>query len=277
MRRPAIPESNAELGTVYSYEIGPTPSLALGILTAPRQGRDTLLNYTVNNLRHAGFNQHIDVYAQTLGTAINTIRPLTGDVSVHYETRETGTYTNWSRAAKHMLATTTADWLLIMEDDIEWCDKGAEILYYTINRITAGVDGIRLPRLGLLSCYTSPAMVSEAQHSIGWTEAQFAGKVKGLWGALALCFYRPTLQYVVNHAAFVNYKAKNAHDYLIGDILRNQSEPPLGVKIHIPSLVEHRGEISTIFSPDALKSTHIQHLRHGYKYSQNIVWRKHRS
>lgn len=267
------PAPFTELSTVYDLPGVRVPNLALGIITAPRPG-ESLLADTIENIRRAGFVQPLEVFAQSEIEDMDGQLPDDPSITLHCDPKGKGVYANWRKAAEYLLANTTADWIMIMEDDIDWCKGAANTMYYTIERIQANVDGIRMHRLGVLSPYTSPAMIPEGKRATGWTEAMFAGGTKGLWGALALCFPRHALQTIVTSKLFLEHKALHAIDYLVGDTLRYQANPPLEIKIHIPSLVEHTGELSTIFSQKTLAAPGLSPLRHGYNYCPNAKWKK---
>jgi len=257
------PEGDVELATYGSTMPENTPSVAIAMVTTDR--KEPTIFDTLQNCRDVGFKQRIQIFSQAYYMNCDRLYAQDKHIAIHDTTRTRGGTANWKAAALH-LSKSSAEWVLILEDDLQWCRHGAAILYYTLRQIEQGDDGIKLHRLGLLSAYTSPAMVASASAVNGWTEAQFAGATKGLWGALALCLPMTVLRALIKHPAYTAYDCKSGIDYLIGNILRGAHEPPLEVKVHVPSLVEHTGAHSTIFSDEVLAAPGLDALRHGYKF-----------
>lgn len=237
--------------------------LSLGIITAQR-GSDRLIG-TIESIRRAGFTATIMLEVD--GTSC----PITPDRAIEYgvairQTPVNSCVRNWKNLAERMLRTTQASWLLLMQDDIVWCDSGCRILEATI----AHYNKIGSHNLGMLSAYTSPAMVPAGlDNNQGWVDARFYGKTIGLWGALALCFPRSSLEFLMTHNRFVNHNSSRALDYAIGNTFRGYTEPPMSVMVHTPSLVDHTGDISTIFDPKKLTGN-VASLRRGYNYRQEL-------
>ena len=246
-------------------------TLSLGIITADRDGEPTI-NNTIRSIRSAGFTQPVNVFTSAKRVTDASITAADTNTTVHRDNSVIGCVPNWTRAADWLLKNTDTSWIMIMQDDIAWCRQGHDILQYSMRAIDNQKRGILRGRLGMLSPYTSPAMVPPKVGGVGWTEARFHGKTTGLWGALAMCFPRESLKAVLKSDRFKSHKSHRALDYIVGDTLRSYMQPPLEVKVHIPSLVDHTGDHSTIYKPSATKhNANLQKLRRGYKFRGDIV------
>ena len=271
--QPELPKDtgNVELSTAVWDRVRRT-RLALGITCAPRPGEPTLAR-TIGSLRAAGFREQITVFLQGNQLSPRQIVEMDSNIIVDTGCTQNGCVYNWTHAARTLLKT-DVPWIILMQDDIEWCDNAADVIQYTINRIDKHGD-IQRHRLGMLAAYTSPAMVDPAVHGIGWTEARFYGHTTSLWGALALCFPRESLQAVLDNKRFKDHDSHRALDYVVGDVMRNFCQPPKYVKVHVPSIVEHTGDNSTLFDKTTAANKSLNALRHGYKYSKGgPPWRK---
>lgn len=240
------------------------PSMGIAMVTTDR--KISTIEASIASVRRAGFKQHIHIFSQAKNADYTGLQRQDGNITIRRVNSKGGT-ANWKAAADY-LSQQPVDWAMILEDDIAWCRNGAAIMYYTINQIEHNTDGIKRHRIGMLSAYTSPAMVGCESLKNGWTEARFYGSTKGLWGALALCLPKDVLCDMLKNPKYMAHNVPTAIDYAVGDVLRH-NEPPLEVKVHIPSLVEHTGEHSTIFSDEAIRAPGINALRHGYKFDDN--------
>lgn len=265
--------SNIELTTQRPRNVQNRPELAIGIITADRPGLPTICA-TISSLRAAGFTQTLHIFTEALTVSENALHNYDNNIRV-FKDVPAGCVPNWRRAAHWLADNTTSPWIMIMQDDVIWCSGGADILTETLSVVDTGASSIKRNNLGVLSAYTSPAMLSAGTSGVGWLEARFYGKTKGLWGALALCFPRESLLSLLSNKRFVKYKETRALDYVIGDTLRNYSSPPLCVKIHAPSLTDHIGDKSTIYKAAAVRPKYMQKLRHGFRYTQDSTqWRQ---
>lgn len=269
------PKGVVEMSTYHMVAPDKLPDVAIGIITADRIGKPTIYP-TMSSLRIAGFGQTLNIFTESQQITELKLKHRDQNIRV-FPDKPAGCVPNWTRAATWLIQNTDSSWIMLMQDDVVWCSCGADLLYSTLNAIDYSSDGIRRYRLGVLSPYTSPAMVPANASGIGWTEAKFYGKTKGLWGALALCFPREALVMLLTNKRFKAHDKVRALDYVIGDTFRYHIEPPLGVKVHLPSLTQHIGDNSTIFSKMATKGNHLQQLRQGYKYVEDSAqWRQKR-
>jgi hypothetical protein len=239
--------------------------LTLVVYTAPRKGAHPLAG-TLASIRAAGFTQHIHVFSDAY--AVPDALKLYEPVTVHtYSGADIGCFKNWKRSTSWLMPNAPSSWYLFMQDDIEWRSDGYKKFKEIADDVDAGRSSISRGSLGLLSFYTSPAMVSERAVTNGWHDARYYGATRGFWGALAMCMPYEALAALVANPRIRKHKSPRQLDYIIGDAFRNHMKPPLAVKIHVPSLVEHTGELSTIFNKTALHPK-LNALRHGYKYSK---------
>ena len=225
--------------------------LAIGIQAAPRNR--ALIDITLQSLRGAGFQMPLSVFLEP-GTVVGFLE----DVQYHFNPEVLGAFANWRQVAMHLLLRTSAPWLMIVQDDVQWRDDAAAILREAITRF-------RPERTGFLSPYAGAAMVphssrrrSQVQH---WVEAQFANRA--FIGAQALCFPRRTLHRIVAHDDFLQHASSRKIDVLIGNIVRRKLQLP--IRIHVPSLAEHVGWDCSTLGRHTIRG--IQWARRGYNFS----------
>ena len=206
-------------------------SLAIGMQTAWRPKE--VISDSLTSLRSAGFNQPVHVFGEP-----NAYMPRTEGVIPHVNREILGCFPNWKNSVLWLLEYTTADWILMLQDDVIWRNDGGL-------QLAAGMRDF--PAVGLLSPYTSPKMVPhemrlETPADDRWQEAQFYDKA--FIGALALCFPRRSLELLVSHERFLGHTHHRKTDVLVGNTLR--LELGLSILVHVPSLADHTGSWSTI-------------------------------
>jgi hypothetical protein len=118
-------------------------------------------------------------------------------------------------------------------------------------------------KVGFLSPYVSPAMVPERAHNVRhyWVRSVR----RNFWGAVAMCFPRAALEYMINCPRFVNHKHHRQVDVVAGDVFFNSSDSRWPY-IHLPSLADHIGVKSTIGRD---KNPHSQWGRHGFSFNED--------
>jgi hypothetical protein len=220
------------------------------------------------NIHAVGFRQPVNLFSEKEPPIIADNQRCKYVVH-HYSGKDVGNFRNWRRAAMWAYANTNTKWYLFMEDDIAWCANGYKHLKAKLSGIDSGSAKTRRDSLGMLSCYTSPAMVPPVATSNGWYDARYYGAVEGFWGALAMCMTRESLGALLEHPRFVGHESTYQIDYVVGEVFRNLMDPKLAVRIHVPSLVEHTGEYSTIFSDADIKAGGVDVLRRGYKFNED--------
>jgi len=173
--------------------------LAIAVITAPRQ--PATLESTLESLRLAGFAQPVQVF----------------------EDRDANQVANWRRAARWLLDNTTAEWLLITEDDVEFCHSAADALAAAVSASSS---------LHMLSLYT-PAHHAADRSRVGWQSFHPSDDTRG---ALAWCFDRMTLEPL--HAALEKWDRPEGLDRAIG---RELAAMHVDTRQHVPSLARHTG------------------------------------
>jgi hypothetical protein len=146
-----------------------------------------------------------------------------------------GSYLNWVFGLRFMYRYTTADYILMCEDDVE-IHEGAS------KKLLEGCEQYRDKKVGFFSLWASQANANP--RSPGWGIAKFSRN--GWCGALALCLPRESAK------AFIDYTDKPDDtkdlDTTVGRVFLR-----LGYQliIHTPTLVTHLGNtISTIVEED---------------------------
>lgn len=195
-------------------------SVVVGIITAPRN-----VSYLDRTLE--------SVFAQELPTPHVFAEPgvqfLHKDkVHLHVNHKQLGCFGNWRNAAKWLLLNTESDYVLIGEDDVQWCLGAWEII-----SSFASLDKV-------LSGWTS--LVNATFGVTGWHRAANLPYV-GWCGSLCLLFPRDILnKVIINHNLT---KEDGVHlDTDTGFALQELNVP---IYCHHPSLVRHLGNKHSTF------------------------------
>jgi hypothetical protein len=161
---------------------------------------------------------------------------LDSNLITHRNVTTMGCFGNWKATATWMAENTTEDWVLIMQDDLLWCQAGAPTLQHA-------VDTFDMNTTGFLSPYTSPAMVPDRARKMRdcWVRSQR----RNFWGALAFCFPRQSLNYLLDSQVFKNHKHFRQVDVVVGNVFFSSDDKRWPI-IHLPSLGQHVGKKSTI-------------------------------
>jgi hypothetical protein len=229
--------------------------LTVGLQASPRSR--PLVDDTVRSFRHAGFPGPLTIFAEP-----DTQISFHNEVAYHFHPYPHGAFQNWKALALHLLQTTSTPWLMLMQDDVQWRPRAAQVLHSAI----AKFDPLRV---GCLSPYTSAAMVPEfakRQSDVyQWVEAQFSNKA--FIGAQALCFPRATLTRLVSHPDFLAHTHHRKIDVLIGNLLRRRLQLP--IRVHVPSLAEHSGWNCSTLGRDRIAG--IQWSRKGFRFAEGMA------
>lgn len=257
--RPITPVAPTHLsGDVKSGVSDPaaaTQKLAMAITTAGREF-STLLK-ALESTRKAGFKGTVHVFAEPDSVSEVTVYRDDSDVVYHRNADKLGCFKNWKSMATWMLEHTTEEWILLMQDDVYWCTHAASILQ-------RGIQTINRDHIGFLSPYTSPAMVPERAWDFKgyWLHA----KRRNFWGAVATCFPRENLEYLLNNLIFRNHRHYRMVDVVIGDVFYNRDDHRKPM-VHVPSLATHIGKTSTIGRD---KNPDSQWARCGHAFNLNF-------
>lgn len=224
----------------------PDLSLALAMTLAPR--REVTFACALESLRDAGFHEDVHVFAEP-GTFAQHTRPSGDLLHVHENVSKRGCFANWKYALEQLLAYTTAQWFLVVQDDVIWRRGSAEILREQM-RVRQEL------RTGLLSPYTSPQVVEEGFVD-GWNECR-AGW--GWWGALTFCMKRGAAEELLRHPRFAEHADLQQVDAVVAASMLDLGRPSF---VHVPSLADHIGTTSTIG-----RDGDLARGRRGYRFSE---------
>jgi hypothetical protein len=227
-------------------QIAVGPSIAVAMTTAPR--RVPTLPRALASLVEAGFSGGVHVLAEP--NTWDQIQRPNGERIVTIDHRATrGCFDNWRRALLYLLGQTTAPWLLVVQDDAIWAPGAAEAL---LVETRARQDQL----IGFLSPYVTARDVPLGSVN-GWNECRSGWE---LWGALALCIPRGTARELLKHPRFVNHRGDQQVDAVVAASMLDLGRPSY---VHVPSLVDHVGETSTLGHDDVVGT--IRGYRFGEK------------
>lgn len=214
--------------------------LAIGITTAPRQR--PLLAQQLVSMFAAGCPSPIEIFAEPGTARITTSEAgLAVDGWLWRESPERlGCWPNWLRAADWLLTHTEAPYIMICEDDVEFCPAAFTALYAGINQQHADV--------GVYSLFNPIHNYLEASRlQLGWHALNDRGEP---WGTQAMCFPRKSLERALHE---IDRTPDKGTDHLLWAQFQRLS---LKWYTHAPSLVEHLGvgasSISHPFIPEMI-------------------------
>lgn len=145
-----------------------------------------------------------------------------------------GNLRNWALALRTLERDTTADWLMVCEDDIEWVRGGALALTEDLKRL-----GHVFSRAGALSLYL-PCRHTKGLPTLkpGW-HGDGLQRGKGAWGAQCLLFSRAQAQSLLSDAQFDLYlksKMDKNVDAIVQKCINDRNREVL---YRVPCLVDH--------------------------------------
>jgi predicted O-methyltransferase YrrM len=200
--------------------------LVIGIITCHRPGID--VHQSIGQLRWGGFGEPVHLFCEP-----NTpeVRPLSS-VVVHRNEVRCGVLGNWAHCLTWLLRQTTADYLMVCEDDVAYA-RGARAAWATA---VAGFGDV-----GYWSFYTPVRDEGLVGHRRGWVAAN---RGRDAWGTQAMCFPRSSAELVLA------YQPLRAEDQLRGptDAIVAQCFLDAGLPCyyHNPSLADHVGRVSSV-------------------------------
>lgn len=202
--------------------------LAIAITTAPRP-RETFTG-CLASMRAAGFEQTIHVHAdgvQVDAPGCNVIRnePALGGLK------------NWCAALEQLVLDTTAPWVMVCEDDVEWAPRARAKLEHDINML-AGKP------VGYLSLYIARKVSKEMESRKGWRKLDpglhrslLGGRV---WGSQAYALPRATAITLLADEGFDdlrrNYLKNRNRDGIVSGALDRMGLP---LYFRVPALCNH--------------------------------------
>lgn len=169
-------------------------------------------------------------------------------IVVHGNTAQAGCFGNWRTALSYLAAWTPENWILVVQDDAIWSPGAADLL-------RAGMAARQDVPTGFLSAYVMEKDVSPGAGN-GWSELR-AGWL--FWGALALCLPPDAAEQLQRHDRFVNHATNQQIDAVVAASMLDLGRPSF---VHVPSLVDHIGETSTLGHEDAIAGVH------GYRFGE---------
>ncbi len=207
--------------------------LAIAMTSAPR--RAPTVHRALKSLREAGFREAVRLFTEP-GTFAQLPRPRDERTIVHDNALTLGCYNNWRCAITHLATRSAARWLLIVQDDTIWQPGSATTLF-------AEMVARQNQRVGFLSPYVTESDVPSGSVD-GWNECRSGWN---LCGALALCMKREVAAELLRHPRFVEHGSREHVDSVVAASMLDLGRPSY---VHVPSLVDHVGETSTIGHDD---------------------------
>jgi hypothetical protein len=201
-------------------------AFAIGVITTPRGH----LNETrvISELREGGFDETVHVFCEPGAAGFDD----TASVETHVNVERLGALGNWAHCLRWLYDNVESDYLLISEDDVEYC-RGAK---------TALLSGLRVFRnFGFLSLYTPKRDALHAGQCEGWFQANHGRKA---CGTQSMCFSRDSAEILLGFPRLhMDNQISGPTDSIVSEcfLLRN-----IACFYHRPSLTEHLGRISTI-------------------------------
>lgn len=220
-------------------------TLAIGMTVGYRNNKGTIYDYceqAVVSLRRAGFGEQLHAFVEPEAHVhIPAVKRWNINLLQNEERRQC--YGNFRHGLNWLLDNTDADWLMMLQDDCIWRQDGAE-------RVYAAMADKKLAKAGMLSPYTSPAMVPPAKRDEKmweakneWCSARFHNN--SFWGAVALIFPRASALKLENDSQrFRNHTHHRKLDVVVGNAFRAELDMP--IMVHVPSLCDHVGSWSTL-------------------------------
>lgn len=207
--------------------------LVIGMTACPRQ--DIPLTRAVVNLRYGGFHEDLHIFAEPgLG------HPELPNIVWHNHPKRLGGVRNWLHAANWLLEHTASPYIMIVEDDVDYC-CGARARVES--RVAAG-------EFGVLSLYLARRYAKHVGTKQGWIAHNYGTRT---FGMLSLVFSRPLLREFVDSAtvkaALASGKQNISYDSLLFGWFRNTQRAHLCFA-HRPSLADHVGPRSNLRHAD---------------------------
>lgn len=252
-------------------------TLAIVIETKDRRlnGGDNYIGQTIRNLRRAT-NEFEGMPLSSIDIVCNGVQdksfertevwePL-GGWEARFHLKDGSRQQNGARAIRTGAAHEDADWVLKLEDDLDFCDD----FLGSVSRWLAKYGHAKVPMFSLAATFTS---VSSSQFAPGETllgpgssfayvrralahgEEILAHPANGFWGAQALLWRRPDAQHLADWLGEDptlwdgrEHHRNRGHDLIIQNWLKSRGVR--SVAVACPSFVQHVGRTSNLNQPE---------------------------
>jgi hypothetical protein len=196
------------------------------MIAAPRQGID--VHEAIDQLRRGGFDELLHLFCEP---GMRRVRPLPR-VVVHRNPTRRGMVGNWRYCLEWLVEHTTADILMVCEDDVRFC-RGARAAWEAVADPSA--------KVGFWSLYTPVRDRPLVGERPGWS---VSNRGRDAWGTQAICLPRASAEILLKNEPFrTEDQLRGPTDALVADCFLKAALPCF---YHNPSLVDHIGRISSV-------------------------------
>jgi hypothetical protein len=157
------------------------PTLAIGMIACHRPNLD--VHEAIAQLRFGGFSGLVHLFCEPGMPELCSM----ARVVVHHNPVRRGVIGNWSHCLQWLFDHTSADFLMVCEDDVEYC-RGARAAW----ELSTG----KLNSVGFWSLYTPHRDRELVGHSSGWVASN---RGRDTWGTQCMCFPRSSAEIVLNY------------------------------------------------------------------------------
>jgi len=200
--------------------------LAIGMIACERPTLD--VHAAIDQLRFGGFDDLVHLFCEP---GMPPLRPMARVIEHHNPVRR-GVMGNWSYCLRWLLEHTSADYLMVCEDDVEYC-RGARDAWERSTSV--------LSQVGYWSLYTPRRDRELVCKSEGWTASN---RGRDTWGTQCMCFPRASAALVLRYDPLHHEdQMRGATDAVVAQCFVDARIP---CYYHNPSLANHLGRVSSI-------------------------------
>lgn len=200
--------------------------LAIGMITCPRPDIDVC--EAIRQLRWGGFCEPVHLFCEPGTPEV----PFPPDVVVHHNPERRGVLGNWRHGLAWLRDHTTADHLMVCEDDVAYA-RDARTAWLT----ALGTVG----PVGFWSLYTPRRDRPLVGHTQGWVASN---RGRDTWGTQGMCFPRSSAELLLGYPPLhTEDQFRGPTDAIVAQCFR---EAGLPCYYHNPSLADHRGRVSSV-------------------------------
>jgi hypothetical protein len=200
-------------------------ALAIGMIACPRPNVDVC--QAIDQLRRGGFSELLQLFCEPGMADLPPLR----EVVVHHNPVRRGVLGNWRYALEWLVEYTSAELLMVCEDDVAYC-RGARAAW------EAATDA---NPVGFWSLYTPERdrpLVGDGQ---GW---HAANRGRDAWGTQAMCLPRSSAKVLLDYGPLHEEdQLRGATDAIVAQCFVDAKIP---CYYHNPSLADHLGRISSV-------------------------------